>query len=511
MNHSLVTVSCAVLATATSLLAQTQPQPSLSVIGLPARGMMPAFSAGFVFDGSPGVIARKRAGLPARLDTFQNTASAWVSEYSGEAILQCLRQQTTASVDPLQLDAVTSRNDLMPVVLVESSGTFQVVQSAAQAWSTLYMTVTGPGFDGNTVYGYYSQNPNFPPQLRSAIYTELVASDLAAGNLPVPGPNSRMAGLDVAVGLIHDNRGVRESNVLECVDRLYFSLTPSSAAALQASGAVSNPTPLDGATIFEAAYNTGTGLVSSVTVHRNGADFGLPEGSDIDALGMGWVRTPASGGSIGVPLEAGTMMYVLSTAYDPSLPPIEELFVVATPQGKPEQRGGFRAHNGQPLVGPGATEPFNQGRVTNVCEQDPEVPTGTMSFGVPRTLSVPGAPPVTPLNLSLDAAWSGVNPPDDRYLLTGVVSNVGQLGLADVFLCVHSIWDGQWQLFPLPRRLSTDIAYTFEQKLVYPWSGPATSGTFNDYEIFVATMPVGSSSATFDVTHASWLRRRYYP
>lgn len=480
-------------------------QQPLLVVNPPVRGMMPAFSAGMVFDDSPGVIARKQPGLPGQLDTFENTATPEVSEYSGEAVLARLRAQTTGNVLPLVFDAISSGNDLLPLVWVKESRTFQVVNSAAQAWATLYMTLTGGDFDGVSVYGYYSENPTFPLQLRSAIYTELVRSDFAPGNLPVPGNDARMAAFDVAMGLIHDNRGIIESGVIECVDRLYFSLTPTSAQELWNSGAVPSTVPHDGATIFVATYDTNTGLVESVEVHRTRESLGLPEGTDIDALGVGEVGVQTSGGTIGTPLVVGSMVYVLSTVYDATLPPIEELVVVATPMsGGGEERGGLRAHNGQPLVGPGAPAPFDEGRVSNVCEQDPETSIGTMSFGVPRTLSMPNAPAVAPLNLSLTASWQGANPPTDDFVLTGVVSGSGQAGPAYVFLAVGNVQLGQWDLFALPPRMTTD-AYSFQLPLSYAWNGPV-----NQYEIFVATLPMQATSPTFDVTHASWLRRRYY-
>lgn len=482
-------------------------QQPLLVVSPPVRGMMPAFSAGMVFDDSPGVIARKQPGLPGQLDTFANTATSFVSEYSGEAVLARLRYQAGVQIDALEFDAISSGNDLLPLVWVPGNRTFQVVHSAAQSWATLYLTLTGGEFDGVSVYGYYSENSTFPLQLRSAIYTELVRSDLVPGNLPVPGPTAQMAGLDVAMGLIHDNRGVTESGVIECLDRMYFSLTPTSAQILWNSGAVPSSVPHDGATIFVANYDRQTGLVASVEVHRTRESLGLPEGSDIDALGVGEVGVAISGGTIGTPLVVGSMVYLLSTAYDDTLPPIEELIVVATPApGGTEEQGGLRAHNGQPLVGPGAPEPFDEGRVTNACEQDPEVPTGTMSFGVPRTLALPNAPAVAPLNLSLTASWKGVNPPTDAFTLTGVVSGAGQLGPANVFLAVHNVLLGQWELFSLPPRLSTDAAYSFQLPLSYAWNGP-----WNEYEVFVATLPMLATGLTFDVTHASWLRRRFVP
>lgn len=512
MSASLRLASTSVLLLASVALAQIPPlSPPLTFIDLPARGMMSAFSAGIVFSNNPSVIVHKRPGIPARLDSFSGSGNVFVSEYSGESVRAALSMQAGVTVPALQFDAISSGNDLLPLAWVQGSGTFQIVHTAAQAWATLYMSMRGPGIDPADIYGYYSENSSFPAQLRSAIYREAVRADYAAGTVPLPGANHKIVGLDVAMGLLHDNRGEREPNVLDCVDRMYFSLTSVSAAQLQATGAIPGAT-LDGATIFEAAYDQNTGQVYSVIVHRTGTSLGLPQGADIDALGMGVVNAPALGTTVGVPLVQGSMMYVLSTVRNPVVQR-EELFVVGTPSLTPVQEttGPLRAHNGQPLVGPGATPPFHdeQVYVEGVCEQDPEVPAGTMSFGVPRPNLL--APQPSPLNLSLTAYWSAVNPPDDRFLLTGVVSGVGQPGPASVFLAVRRVWIDQWELFELLPRQGSSAAYSFEKKLAYPWSGPAMLGTSNEYEVFVATLPTNATTPTFDYTHSSWLRRRYYP
>lgn len=516
MSASRRYVGPAVLLLASLGLAQI---PPLTFIDLPQRGMMSAFSAGIVFDNNPGVIVHKRQGLPARLDTFAGSGSSFVSEYSGEAVRARLSLQAGLPpgtlIPPLVFDAISSCNDLLPLVWVTGTGpgagTFRIVNAAAQSWATLYLSLRGPGIDPADIYGYYSENLGFPAQLKSAIYREALRADYVAGTVPVPGPTNRIVGLDVAMGLIHDNRGFKEPHVLDCVDRMFFSLTNASAAQLQATGAIPGAA-IDGATIFEAQYDHGTGQVSAVMVHRLGSSFGLAAGSDIDALGMGVVTASTSASSTNVPLTPGTMMYLISTTRNPAQPG-EELIAVGTPLQMPEMRGPLRAHNGQPLVGPGAPPPFDDQSilVEGLCEMDPEVPAGTMSFGVPRPNPLAAQP--SPLNLSLTASWSAINPPVDNFLLTGVVSGVGQLGPASVFLAVRNIGINQWDLFALPMRDATADggAYSFEKKLIYAWNGPAGLGTSNEYEVFVATLPLNATTPTFDYTHSSWLRRRYVP
>lgn len=489
---------------AASLLAQLQVQSP------PMRGMMSSFPAGLVFDNQPSKIVRKRAGLPATLDTFAGTGGNGVPEFTVDSIMACLRQQANGlPLLDVEIDAMSTGNDLVPIAYMAATNDFRISIGNVVGWATLYLSRTlppGPGYAdvGADIVGYYFDNPTFPPPFRLGIYPEILRSDFT----PAVAAPINIAAMDFAMGLIQANRGQRDRGVIETLDRLWFSLTPTSAAQPNLAQAVSAAGPVDGATLFEASFDHLTGQVTRVSVHATGADLLLPPGTDIDALGM-FPVTPTTPPPSGLGLAAGTFCYILSGNNGQLA---EELMVVATPYDPsapyqpPSNVKALRplhTAQGQTLVGVGGAL---QGRIKGICSQDPDFSFGCMTFGTPIFDFLPATPR---MGLSLTARdLNPLSTVTDSFTLTGVLSGWGtQKNLAQVLLAIeHPL--GTITFKQLPDRSIDQETYTFQLDMNCPWQ----PGNINDYKFMIVTTPLPlASPPVWDASINSIFRRRAVP
>lgn len=511
-------VPCTVPLFATvALIAQP---PVDVVVPMPMRGMFPAFDAGMIFSNDTATIVRKGRKLPVQPSTFRGLGTTAIPEFTVDEIAKRLQAQAgpLQTVPVLAIDAMSTGNDLLPLVYDPSNNTFRISSASTDGWAALLLTLEPDGqplyagapasVDGATVFGYYFANPSFPDQLQQSVYHELLRSDFAPGT-PSLLPSANIDSLDVAMGLIHSNRGAIDPGVVTSVDRLYFSLTNACAVALEQCQAVANPTsiPFDGATIFEAHFDLSTRSVSLVEVHSK--QLGLRD-VEIDALAMAQVRA-ASTTQVGeVPLPIGSTMFVISAEAGQLA---EELMVAAWPVGTITQDpvvGPMRTDRGNRLVGGGGVL---HGKVKSLCAKDPEISHGAASFGVPTDAPTLGATFPNTMNLSLTASWTQSDPVLDDFLFDGVITGCDRpadalpvlaLGFGDPANGMMPAWF--FWLLPVCRAGTT--TYTFELPMQLNWL--TSLGAANQYDVCVGMVPL-SGPGPIEATYTTWFRRTYTP
>lgn len=492
------------------------------VVPLPMRGMMPAFDAGMMFSNDGATIARKGRNLPVRPSTFTNLGTQQIPEFTVAQIeLRLLAQAAMPQALPaLEIDAISTGNDLLPLVYHPVTKTYRVSSGSTDGWAALLLTLepevghplyagAPPSVDGATVFGYYFANPSFPGQLQKAIYHELLRSDFELG-APSLLPTANIDSLDVAMGLIHSNRGAIDPGVITSVDRLYFSVTRNCALALEQAQAVPNAggLPLNGATIFVAHFDLTTQSVGLVDVHDR--QLGLRD-VEVDALGLAVVSAASTTQPGELPLPVGSTMFVFSAAAG-HLP--EELMAAAWPQGtSPSQKplvGPLRTDQGTRLVGGGGVL---HGRVKSLCAKDPEISHGAASFGVPTGSPTAGASFPNTMNLSIAASWTTSDPVTDGLTLSGVVTGYGQPADALPVLAFGMGDPNQfmlptWFSFLLPVCPAGTLDYTFELPLQVPWLTSLMLPNLHD--VFVVMVPL-AGNGPIEATYTTLFRRTYTP
>jgi hypothetical protein len=464
MRHATITFAIASgMAASLTLDAQAQYQP------LPARGISTSFPMGIVFDNSMSTIHRKPPGLPAQMGTFAGTGGNGVPEFRADLIATSLGLAPSA----LQIDAMSTGNDLLPMVYEvlssSSSSSYSVQVNSPQGWAVLYFSVAStPGGTtppvGADIMGLYFGNPAFPSRYRNGLFHELVRADYAGIALP---PTAGIAAMDFGMGLIQANGGRKDAGLIEVVDKLYFSLTPSSAAMIN-SQAFPNSV-INGATIFVATFALNVAAVTGVAVHADCNDLQLDLYADIDALGM---YTVTDAPMPLVPnhrrLKAGSMCYLLSTENAN-----QELIVRARIEDAsandpwitaPLTSGGQRL----PPAFPGSPASPTP-RVKGLCTQDPENNNGCAVIGVPAG-QLSGATPS--MDLSLTAQQWTVDRAYDMFTLTGVLSGWQGAPTAEVvLLCLEYPRGSQSYTYTaLPMRSASDTNYTFQVSMQFPWN-----------------------------------------
>lgn len=503
------------IATFTLACAFAVPAAAQLQLPLPTHGMLSSLQIGMVFTSDLNVIARKEPGLPAKLYDFDGLGRARVPEYTAAAIESWVALHYGV-VPPLQIDGMSTGNDLLPLVFDAAQQTFQIQQDAAPAldWAAIFLALQADGSnDGADVVGYYFANPGFPQVLRNTFYPEILRDEYETGSVPSPAVSGAdVAALDAGMGIIESNDGMREPGVIERFHELYFSLTPASASALGAVIGANTPVPCDGATIFRATYNLATGDVWGVDVFLRGNQLGLEEGADVDALAVGYSLSPPP--SVLPPLypvaTGSTGVRVLFSTVSGT----EQLLMYATPNGAPGINGPvvrpLRNDGGNPILGVIGTL---TGNVKGVCTKDPETGARAASFGIPsRDILAPD------LGLSLhartgspDATMSGY----DTFVLTGVVSGWGSSNTPHdaIPYLVMDVPGFPPTLFALPNRTPADGTLEFQVMASFPWQfigyGPNNVPMYrNEYSFYVVTLqsPVPPYGALFSVVEK--LRRQ---
>lgn len=429
---------------------------------LPLRGASVAWDAAFVFNKKSTEVQLKGRVLP--IQTSVIPAVQGVNDFAERAVRAWLASATSQSVTPLQFDALTTSNDRLPITFWPAFQEFRVSITENTGWAALFVAR-----DGLDVIGYYFENPSFPPLMRNVVYHELVNSDFVYPGSPID-PTDSIMGMDFAIPRIIANRGQPDPTAYTVTNRLYFSLTPASAAKVNSLNYFQ---VVDGATIFEVDYVNSA--VSAVIVHKTGADFGLSSGSDIDALAMFPVGTPPVG--YGTRLQPNSMCYIFSTDGQAS----EELMVAARVQD-PANPGGvqrvapLRSPNGFMLLGsgPGA---LAQGHAKGVCGEDPELVFPNRVYGLPKDDGI-----LVPNRMSL-SMWSYED--SDKPRLHGVLSGwIGAQSPETVELYMQAP-GGVFTLIPLPIRSANDGYYSFDIPRPAGSSG-------SDYQFIVLTRPVSA-------------------
>ncbi len=497
------------------LLALASVAAAQAIRPLPARGMMTAQSAGLVFENDLQTVVHKGAGLPAQLDAMRNVRNPGVPDYTARTITTYLEYLTGVTVE-VEIDAMSSGNDLLPLIFVPGSAegvvpvvapTFRVaVPAPGTAWATLSLVRQVPEQNvGADILGYYFDNPAFPTQLRNAVVQEAVRADF----LPVGfDPNgSDIAALDYAMGQINAMSGRIEVGIIECVDRLYFSVTPISAAAIDALNVI--PEGVDAATILVASYGSSGAVTSLAWAARPPG----PEHLDVDALGAARVTAPVSSTvPTAVQVQPGTTMFLLSFAPSPfGTPPHghEELLAYAVPDLAPlvqeteMKLAPLRWTNGNRMIG---TEQI-PGQVKGICARDPDWSFGAHTFGVPLVDGLNSVPV-----LSLEVGNPDGQQLRDMFKVRGVVAGAAYPGAA-VFLAVGH--GRGYEVYPLGNWPGTQGQFSFECALDYKWvndTGGSVPGVgltcTNVYEMMVVAIspmfgPIGVSTTCL-------LRRRDY-
>lgn len=482
------------------------------VTNMPIRGMMSSFPTAFVMKSSPTRISKKEAGLPIVRSSFPRPTNgvAWWSETEIQRVLSTYLP-SSGSLTPPVIDAISSENDLLP--LVRHGNSFRISQGNVDGWATLYMGLEDNAGNPLGVYGYYFDNPSFPNQYRNGLYLELEAREFDP-NL-VDGPTA----MDVSMGLLVDNNGRMMPGMQEVKNRLHFSLTNASAQTLwnelaaprltRVDGSAYTP-PVnighyDGATIFVAEFDS-VGLCTDVKVVEDSASLLLPAGTnEIDALAIG---TPRPGVPVGTGQELltpGLLHFVIST--DPAVGG-EELLVVGTVDHVVMQGGvptvlptrfqdPLRDNNGNPITANGGSIR----RVRSLCSQDPvDVIMAGSAFLAPcEYLDPDGIITDDTQLMGLSAAMAYGHNQTDLFQLTGVLS--GWTGVAEnsFFWLAVAMDSGPWAGFSVYYgpyfRSAMDDAVTFTQKIDIPWTGIG-SGSYvlgkNSYRMWVYQQGVTS-------------------
>jgi hypothetical protein len=436
---------------------------------LPTRGVMSAYPVGMIMS-SQSDIQKKKAGLP--IVFAATTQVADVAHYSVPEIMEALGGTA------IEIDAMSSGNDALPLVYHTATQEYWVGNANVPGWAVLHLAIDDPlglGSGAQTVMGYYFANPAFPSQLRSGIYHELIPRDFPTGA-------GDIVAMDAAMGMLEDNRGRLEATNNPVRNRVYFSLTPASAAELWSS----QTAPLlhvslspyqppgntyTGATIFVAEFDA-QGQCTTVRVCEDYSSLGLSEADDVDALAVAdsqYIVEPAS-----QPLQPTTLQFVFSTAT-----PIggEELLVAADvsngPQGLRIQKP-LRGNNGDRIVGGGGSI---GGPVRSICSQDPEnVEYGCSAFGEPEDHAATGG---CHMSLSLAVAHRNTGIAGDAFELVGVVSGWGTGAAQDslVYLAIQLVanplhpLNGWTEYFPMGTRLAGQDEYVVRKVADVPWLG----------------------------------------
>jgi hypothetical protein len=487
------------------LLALASVAAAQTILPLPARGMMTAQSAGLVFENDLQRVVMKGPGLPARLDRVESVTNRGVPNYSTAAIATYLANLTSVFVD-VEIDAMSTGNDLLPLIFVPGTTTsppaFRVaVPTPGTAWATLSIVRQVPGQNvGSDILGYYFDNPSFPYQLRNTVVHEAVRSDFLPVGFDPAGAN--IAALDYAMGQINASNGRPEAAVIECTNRLYFSVTPICASAIDALNVI--PQGVDAATILMATYDASGAVYDLEWVGRPPGSVDL----DIDALGAARVHSPILSTVPGaVQVETGSTMFLLSFTETSGF---EELLAYAAPDFNPTgldtmRLAPLRWTNGNPMIG---TEQI-PGRVKGICSRDPDWNVGARSFGVPFMDSFNSGPV-----LSLEVANPDTQMPTDLFKVRGVVGGAAYPG-ASVFLAVGH--DGGYLFYPLGMWPGSQGQFSFECELNYKWqnhsggSGPGPGLTCtNFYEMMVVTISPVPGLGAYGLSTTCWLRRQDY-
>lgn len=497
--------SAVVLLFAGLAAAQTYTPPPMTVRPLPARGMMSGLSAGLVFENKPSAVIHKGPRLPAELHTFQSQHVPGVANYTMEAVLVGLGIPNAHELLPLiEVDAISTGNDLLPIFHAPQNGPhpqcFQVAYGPT-IWATLAVVQEWNGV--TDIFGCYFDNRLFPEQLRNTVVQEFLASELLPVGFDPEG--SPITALDFAMGQILANRGYPDPGVIDCVNRLYFSLTHSSAIALQPLFAF----PIDGSTIFQVDYN-GVGDMVGFSSFQPPVPAGVggTEQLDIDALGVAMVTVPAPAPVGAQPIHTGLMLLVSYTQAVNG----EELFAIAQQQPGNSIALPLRSPTRQKLAGPGGLLP---GRVKGLCGRDPEGYFGARSFGVPTVDLTSGSEDAVTLQsthvLSVEVATvvSGTSAPSglDQVTLSGVVAGAPQDGCDCVLWVLHK---GQYRWFSLGVWPANQTSIPFSIDLDTPWAkpGPGSNVVENEYELIVTMLPGPTSAALPALSNRALVTRR---
>jgi hypothetical protein len=332
------------------------------------RGPLSALGQGFTLRGDP-VLRHKPPGDQVALPP-SFAAPAGLSLYPDYRIETLFG---AAHAPSIEIDAVSSGNDLIPVEFLDSD---YVVQPAQAPLSFVVMQVSlkhgplpgatgvvgarlqsSPGGVGGDVFSYWFRgNTGVEPEAIDKAY--LVAG---AEHMGIPG--SDLSGLDTSMALIVESNAAG-SPFFPHTDAFYFSLTPDAAAyvrqnwsALSSAFAQNvDASDIQAATVFHARWMYWLSSWDRIEVTFTPDDLGLSNEDDIDAVAYS-KYTPH--------------MLVYSLPYDPAHPQRSQVQV------------GFRGFGG----GPGHSHDLkandgltieqklgipNGGDIDAVCGVDPE-------------------------------------------------------------------------------------------------------------------------------------------
>lgn len=528
-------MNCLAISGSFLLLAATcasQNPGQLPVAPLPARGVLSTFQMGMLFDDDLTRIALRRAGRRGLLDVYPGVAQGNVIDASGAAINGWIRSQPGWSQFGWQpaFDALSTYSDNLPIELFDPNTAvagdeyYRPYDAGQDSWAMLELAVeagtiraTNAAIDNATTLGYYFQNSGFPSQLQNGVYHEILRPDFTSGSVPAPSGTVGIRGLDAGLGFIEASDGVLQPGILECVDKLYFSVTPASAALLRGLNYfTARNDEIDGATIFEVTFSTtgaNYGEVVNFQIFRTYVDLGVPMGADIDALAMAEAPygVPQSEDQRVHRIAAGQPLLVVSFAGDPltlaGAPVTDQLWVVARteqnllsvndPLAMPGGQHGraLRDAAGGQLVGPVGTL---TGNVKGVCNYDPEGSFRSITAAFPdddavviprMILSAAATQP------SVDDGWDPTVV--DRFTLHGSVSGWGTMPAQQASMLLWIEVDGTpyWRALP-PRGAAKDV-YDFELELEFPRDNAPGNGGINDYRFCIVSAAAVSPTQAY--------------
>lgn len=500
--------SAAVLLFAGLAAAQSTPPPMV-VQPLPARGMMSGLSAGLIFENRPATLVHKGPRLPAVLNTLASQLVPDCAEYDLDAVVEHLNVAHDVRLPSLAVDAISTGNDLLPIAHVPGPGAapgYYQVTYGHEVWATLAVVYEeGDEHPAADIVGYYFDNRSFPNLLRNTVVHEILATELASGTFDPQ--ETKITALDFAMGQILANRGLPDPGILDCVNRLYFSLTRDCAYDVSLLGPPFSM--VDGSTIFEVHYNM-YGDLENVTWFQPPAplEAGTAE-LDIDALGVAYVTVPSPAVPPATQIHVGRMLLVSYTATVGG----EELFAIAHDQPTSFTALPLRSPTMQKLAGPGG---LKQGRVKGLCGRDPEAHFGARSFGVPAVDFVQSTDDAVTLSsthvLSVEVATvtSDTSAPSglDEVTLSGVVAGAPQNGCDCILWVLHK---GQYRWFPLGVWPANQTYLPFSIDLDTPWAKPGPNSTLvrNEYELIVTMLPGPTSTVPLALSNRALVRRNF--
>ena len=422
----------------------------------------PFSSTGMVFGvaDTPNQLLHFRPDIPGSVGV--EAIGGTVPHYTVDAIFAEVVQVDPGVLADVEIDAISSGNDLIPVVFSASSA--RIVQRIAQlTWTAMFFSFRdgtvgaqdpepmasriGKGLGGD-VFSWITPGSSPLGEFEDEVFLDVASDRMGLSS------TDELSALDIPIALMVQGRGEADPLFSPNRSQVWFSLTAASAAALQGRLPQVAAQDLSGGTVFRATWN-GTAW-HGITVARSANDLGLggldpmtaDDDEELDALAV-------DGTLQSLPL------FVYSVLAPSALP---QLMAVQGQQGPKE----LRAQDGSSVA-----DRVGGSDIDAVCGIDPEMGRYSRWLGTPYVatpnprfvLSATQTRAVGTGALQLVLELNGP-PPSDAILAAAPVLFEAALAGDDgapVWIPAHWVpaWNGEGSLrlvIPLSLALNADLA-----------------------------------------------------